>query len=476
MRISQRRSGSPVKPGRTSSVLLAALAVLTATTASSCSSSNSASTSGTTLTVLTSWTTDPEKGAFQDIVDAFERVNPTITVIPQPTRSLAAALQSDVQQGTTPDLAVMPDAGTLRDYAAEGLLQPLDSLADSDVSKTLPAQLRSDYGRLWNNIVSVTQGKTHPYAVPVKVSLKSLIWYDRRELGAESAPTWNSLMALGSSIARTASPWCLALADPPSSGWPGTDWIEDILLHQSGPDVYDKWVQGKIDWTSPQVASAFQTWGDIVAKSSQVYGSAVTALLTNYGSGDNPMFANGKSPQCLLGHGALVPTGPTALTSGTDYDFLDFPGFGAAPRQPDYEVSGDLMGVFHDSPAADAFIAFVAGAGAQTIWPTAQSEQAFSANKQATNKLQASLYAKDKVASGIDARLTNPNAILCFDASDLMPSAMTNAFYRAVLQYVQDPGLLHQILQNLDTVQTGAYAADSSSATAPSPPTACGTN
>ena len=28
------------------------------------------------------------------------------------------------------------------------------------------------------------------------------------------------------------------------SGWPGTDWIEDFVIRQSGPEVYDSWVAG----------------------------------------------------------------------------------------------------------------------------------------------------------------------------------------------------------------------------------------
>lgn len=235
---------------RTSSVLLAALALTAGATASGCSNPDSAANSGSgvTLTVLTPWTTDAdaENRAFQAIVQKFEQANPGITVVPQPTRSLAAALQSDVQQRTTPDLAVMPDAGALRAYVADGALQPL--------SDKLTGALESSYGNAWYTVMQA--GTKRPYAIPVKVSLKSLIWYDKRDLGARNVPAWSNLTALSTSISRTTTPWCLALADPPSSGWPGTDWIEDILLHQSpagGTKAvaknYDDWVRGALKWT-----------------------------------------------------------------------------------------------------------------------------------------------------------------------------------------------------------------------------------
>jgi alpha-glucoside transport system substrate-binding protein len=42
---------------------------------------------------------------------------------------------------------------------------------------------------------------------------------------------------------------------------------------------------------------------------------------------------------------------------------------------------------------------------------------------------------------------------LCFDASDLMPSAMTSAFYQAVLEYLAHPDRLGSLLGQLDQVR-----------------------
>jgi alpha-glucoside transport system substrate-binding protein len=45
-----------------------------------------------------------------------------------------------------------------------------------------------------------------------------------------------------------------------------------------------------------------------------------------------------------------------------------------------------------------------------------------------------------------------------FDASDLMPPIMRNAFNNAVLQYLDNPGQVHTILQGLDRVQKATNA------------------
>ena len=39
-----------------------------------------------------------------------------------------------------------------------------------------------------------------------------------------------------------------------------------------------------------------------------------------------------------------------------------------------------------------------------------------------------------------------------------MPEAMNAAFWKAILDYVQDPTSLDSILQNLDSVQKDAYS------------------
>jgi ABC-type glycerol-3-phosphate transport system substrate-binding protein len=44
-----------------------------------------------------------------------------------------------------------------------------------------------------------------------------------------------------------------------------------------------------------------------------------------------------------------------------------------------------------------------------------------------------------------------------FDASDSMPQAMENAFYSAVLEYLDSPGQLNVILRGLDQVRKAAY-------------------
>ena len=45
-----------------------------------------------------------------------------------------------------------------------------------------------------------------------------------------------------------------------------------------------------------------------------------------------------------------------------------------------------------------------------------------------------------------------------FDASDLMPNAMNDAFFQSIVKYVQNPSGLDSILADLDKTQADAYS------------------
>jgi len=120
------------------------------------------------------------------------------------TRSLRETLVSQLEADTPPDVAVLNSVGELTEYARRGKLRPI---AERTTERAfLP----------WAPTLLV-DGKRRTYWVPLKVDLKSLVWSEEGASSDDPA-------------------WCVGLASQATSGWPGTDWIEDILLHQAGPD------------------------------------------------------------------------------------------------------------------------------------------------------------------------------------------------------------------------------------------------
>ncbi|MDX3311012.1 ABC transporter substrate-binding protein [Streptomyces sp. NPDC054884] len=360
------------------------------------------------VTIMIPWSGD-EFQAFYAVLTAFEKET-GIQVDVQVTRALTQQLDAAVTAGAPPDLAMLPSVGAVHGYAQRGngkerTLQPLDVPTGA-------------YLEPFRGLATV-RGKV--YAVPVKVDVKSLVWFARATTGRSAPPD------LG-----TPGIWCLGLESGPTSGWPGADWIADILLARTGSDFYTKWLAGTEKWRTPQVDEAWTTWRALMGAG--VKGAAVR----NFGEAAAGMTT--EPPKCSLAHGALSAMG---FDKGHAHDFV------TSSRTRRLEVSADFVGMFtDDNPSAEAFIAFLAGTKAQQLWVDQAAGAAFSADSHVTR------YATS-VQQRI-AQMLRPSSgyTLCFGAADAMTPDVSAAFYRAVLDYATatttDPD---RYLGDLDQVQ-----------------------
>lgn len=387
------------------------------------------------VTVLGPWTGD-EQAAFQRVLDGFTRE----TGIPtryQGTRAQNQVLRGDLQQGTPPDVAVLSNPAELAGYARSGDLKPLDAVLGAEAAETYSSQ--------WLKLQQLGRGAM--YAVAVKADLKSIVWYSPRTFTGPEPATWDQLLTTSRQLAASGRhPWCLGMGAPPNSGFPGTDWIEDILLHRAGPRVYSDWAAGKLAWTDRAVEAAWRSWGDLVLAPDAVRGGSTAALLTSFADAGKAMFA--PPPGCAWEHLGSFAIGGYRALPGTpvpdrDFRFFPFPGAGAGGPS---EVSADLAGLFHDTPAARRLMVYLASEAGQRIWPSGGT----------TFSVHQRLVDQDVYRSDVTKRIATTLARgtdLCFDASDLMPSAMSSAFYQAVLEYLAHPDRLKALLGELELVR-----------------------
>ena len=386
------------------------------------------------VTILVAWT-GAELAAFDNtVVRGFEARYPGTTVQVESTRALTTELDADLQEGDPPDVAALPSIGSIGQYAAQGALKPLDGLVD-------PAA----YGQPWHSLIRPL-GNGRVYAVPVKADVKSLIWYDPQALkravpGFQPPATLAQLQALTRELARTGeSPWCLALSSPPTSGWPGADWIADLILASDGPAVYQAWTAGRLPWTSPQVTKAWQQWNSLLGLGSAGSVNPPAALGTAIGS----LYPS--SGGCSLSHGTLVDQG---FPAGAGYAFFPFPSNSGA-----IQVSADFVGMFRATPAAENLVRYMTSTAAQRAWVGDPGADGFSANSQ----VPPSAY-PNAVTRGIAALLTSGRE-LCFGAADAMPPELGAAFDHAVLWNLAQPSALSSlILPDLDRVPAAQQSA-----------------
>jgi len=417
-------------------VPVAVVALAASACSSGGSSSNSTDLKGKTVSVIGTWGGD-EQTAFLKMVAPWEQQTGA-KVKYTGTRDINTVLTTGVASGVLPDLAGLPGPGQMAEYAATGQLQPLDNVLDISTYQSDTAPALVNLGK--------TNGKV--YGVFIKAAVKGLIWYNPKvhDYGTSAPKTWADLMSQGKANQGSAkSLWCLGVESGAASGWPGTDWIEDLVLRTAGPDVYTQWYEGKIKWSDPAIKNAFQMYATDVL--GNTYGGGKTAVATNFGNAGDPLFAN--PPGCEFLHQASFITGFSQFKShsaGTDYNFFPFPDIDSQYAGA-VEGAGDLFGMFHSTPAAKSLMKYLVTAQAQDIWVKAGG--ALSANKNATD------YPDD--ISKRSAQILAGAKSFVFDASDSMPTAMNDAFWKAMVNLTNGSKTVDQVLADLDSAQKDAY-------------------
>ncbi|QUQ64857.1 ABC transporter substrate-binding protein [Kutzneria sp. CA-103260] len=382
----------------------------------------------TELTVLGPWT-GAEEQSFRAMFHDFETAD-HVTINYTGTPAVNQVLRADVQKGQPPDVAILSSPGELARYAAAGQLRTVSGLD------------ATAYSGQWRTLLKLGS-QNNTYAVPVKADLKSIVWFNAKTSPGLRLSNWSELLDYTAKGAPNT--WCLGMEAYSTSGWPGTDWIEDILLHQSGRAAYDLWADGGLSWKSSEVEAAWRAWGQLLAAQGQ-QSVRSAALLTYFGDAGKQMFAT--QNRCLLEHqGSFAPG---SYPPSASYDFFPFPSLNPAVGPRTFEVSVNLAGLFTDNPLARDFMTYLAGGPAQAVWPAQQGSRAYSVNR---TVLDAGVY-KDAVSKAIGSALTTAD-VLCLDASDVMPAEMADAFSRAVLEYLGDPSRLDTILDGLENVRLG---------------------
>jgi alpha-glucoside transport system substrate-binding protein len=352
-------------------------------------------------------------------------------------RDLGTALTAGIAGGNLPDVAGLPGPGLMQTWYDEGALKPLDFVDFAAYESATPAGFAA--------LGKAPDGKL--VGIFTKGAVKGLIWYATANWKGGEPTTLDELNTTARAAATgDTKQWCIGVESGGDSGWPGTDWIEDIVLRQAGTGVYDGWAAGTTKWTDPAIKSAWETFGDAVANA---HGGANYINSTNFGKAANPMFAT--PPGCLLHHQASFITDffkNEAQAEPTDYGFFGFPDIDAA-NAGSITGGGDLFGMFNDTPQAQSLIQYMLTPEAQQIW--VERGGFISANKNVP------LDAYPDEASRRSAEILANAKTFRFDASDLMPNAMNKAFFQAVVEYVGNPGNLDAILANLDKVQADAY-------------------
>jgi alpha-glucoside transport system substrate-binding protein len=400
--------------------------------------------SAATVNVMHGWPGE-QAPAFEKIVAAFEAENPDIDVVVEIVgRDRPTILATRIAGGNPPDLTPHPWIGLMKEWADAGEIVDLTGLVDtSDINPALVPIGEYDGGL---------------YGLFIFPNVKSLIWYNPKQFTAKgyAVPnTWYELLALSEKmVADGAAPFSIGIESGAASGWPGTDWIEDIMLRTAGADVYDKWVNHEIPWTDPRVKLAFETFGSLFDKG-YVLGGGIGALTTNFGDAADPLFTD--PPTAYMHHQATFIQGFfndhfDGLVAGEDYDVFPLPTItpkATADGSVPLLVSGDVVTVFDNRPEVIKFAQFLTSETAADIWSSELGElSAYVDADPAQFESPITAKAQEMLLSATVSR---------FDGSDLMPGAIgAGAFWSGVLDYLSGINL-DTVLATIEAAAVEAY-------------------
>ena len=423
---------------------MTALAAMACAPGASNNNSSSNTVKGGTVHILGVWS-GSELESFNAVLKPFED-RTGINVVFEASRDEDAILTTRVAAGDPPELAAAPSPALLTRFAQQGKVVPLDNVIDVN-------RLKSEYAKSWIDLGTVNGKLVQVFSW---AALKGLVWYDPKVFAAKGykvPKTWEELVTLQSKMKQDGTaPWCMGVESGAASGWSGSDFHKEILLSQQGPSVYDSWWGGKQKWSSPEVKASWTTFGQILGPSDgNVYGGKNVILSTNFGDAGTPLFAS--PPKCnMLNQASFITDffvkAVPSLKAGQDFNFFPLPDvnnkFAGA-----HVVAGDAWSMFKDTPQARALLQYLVTAEAQTIWVKRGGK--ISPN----NKTNLSDYPDD--ISRLTAQSLVQTKIGKYDAGDLMPSDMKNAYWQAILDFVGDQSKLDSILANLDKIQATAY-------------------
>jgi alpha-glucoside transport system substrate-binding protein len=145
-------------------------------------------------------------------------------------------------------------------------------------------------------------GEDQFYGFFFNVNVKSLVWYvpeNFEDAGYEVPETMEELLALSEQIVEDGeTPWCIGLGSGAATGWPATDWVEDIMLRTQPPEVYDGWVSNEIPFNDERIVNAIETFGMFARNDDWVQGGAGTVATTDFRDAPAGLFAS--PPGCYM--------------------------------------------------------------------------------------------------------------------------------------------------------------------------------
>jgi alpha-glucoside transport system substrate-binding protein len=390
---------------------------------------------GASVLVMGAFAGGDEEARFNAVNDRFMEMT-GIEVTYEGTRDFEVVINTRVEGGDPPDVALLPQPGLMTRFADAGELVGL--------WPSIVERIDENYASVWKDLGSY-QGT--PYGVFHRVNAKSFVWYPKKafeEAGYEVPETWDELIALSDQIvADGGTPWCVGMESGAATGWVGTDWMEDVMLRTAGPEVYDQWWQHEIPFTADPVKNAAGYIEEIWFNEDYVLGGTTSILTEHFAEASLPMWND--PPGCYLFRQGnfVINFWPEEIQNNLDEEVGVF-GFPQIDEEYGIPIlgGGDQVVMFEDRPEVVAYLQYLTTGASGELWAKAGGAL-FPHQDQNLDWYQT------EVERTLADLLLNAE-VFRFDASDLMPAEVgAGSFWTGMVDWASGTDL-DTVLQEID--------------------------
>ncbi len=384
--------------------------------------------SGREVSVYTS-ILPPEQETQEASYDLFEECTGA-KVTYEGSSEFEAQLVVRVQGGNAPDIAYVPQPGLLNTLVTQtGEVVPAPDVVEENVDEFWDENWKG-YGTVDDEF----------YAAPLGASVKSLVWYSPKtfeENGYEVPETWDDMIALSDQMVDDGlKPWCVGIESGEATGWVATDWLEDAILRDQGPDYYDQWVNHEVPFDDPGVVESLDRVGDILKNDDYVNGGLgdVTSITTTAFQEAGYPVVDGKCGMHRQAsfYAAQWEKGTEVAEDGDVFAFY-LPTTNEDNGKP-VLGGGELVTAFSDEPEVQAFQTYLSS----DVWANEKAKATpaggwVSANTGLDiNNLNSPI---DKLAA---ETFQDPDAVFRFDGSDQMPGEVgAGTFWTEMVAWIE---------------------------------------
>ncbi|MBW8011135.1 MAG: carbohydrate ABC transporter substrate-binding protein [Chloroflexi bacterium] len=386
--------------------------------------------SGDEVTLLYQWSGEEEEKFNAAVAPVVEECG--ITLVPESSRD-QAVLDTRVSSGDPWDIVIWPTTGPMLTYG-----DSLVPLADAGAHP-------ENYADYW---ISLGTSGGAWFGIPVKADIKSIVWYSPLAFEANGYAVPGTLDELTTLVDQMVAdgnvPWSMGMESGPATGWTGSDFIQDLMLAQQGPDFVLGLIDGSVAYDDAGVAEAFALYESWAADADYTVAGANGTLSTGFINAIYKPFADPAEAMMVKQSGfagGVVSEQFPELVYGEDYDFFPFPG------AQGMQGGADWLMVFNASPAAQAIVAYLTSTEGGENWASVGFD--LSPNSAAVGS-----YEDDQLAKKADALAAASG--FTPDIGDTIPGGFGAAEWAAIVDVVSGAASIDIALQNAAAVQAEA--------------------